>query len=932
MKRQLLNALIAVILLLMPFVNFSQTSPTPYPAATPPNLGAASSFVLFTAVGAFNNTNALSVVTGDVGTNVGAFNAFPPGTLIGQKHVADPVSVLAAADVLAAYTYLSGLAGSTVISTTLDGQVLTPGLYSTGAASSLSASNTFTLNGAGIYILQIGGALSLGASSQVVVSGGANLCDVYWQINGQVDVGASATFRGTIVANGAINLLANSILYGRGLSRAGAIGTDAITANLACGCGTINTWTNAGGGSWTNAANWSLGHIPVLTDELLINTGTTLTITDVSDNINIDKLHIMQNGTSGFGTKVTLEGSVDASVLKLHGLMPCLEIAFEVEDKCELYCNVPGKRVNIILMITANGRLDATADITENAVFEPAIYYNCDAVNTVNLDKWIDTTYGGNILNYYKTKGLLMRAGTSQHSEFIQQNINEEKVLGWVEWTLPWKSPTFAGDNVHYTSIPIYTDLADIPCCLSTGDVLHELNIVNNYGFAIKPVGYYVRKWDGILQLWSQRNEPPRFVTGWYGDLVSCDGELNILHITGGAVNNPTLGHVEPGEGLEIFPKSSWPDHPSMVWYGPLNTYPTTAPLTWNLSLPTSGEGWVLVGNPFASSIKLGEITGSTLPGPGWTWPSTFDPAIYYWDATIQNYKYWNYFTHDSLNFPSGTAARANYIARNQGFFVYSFAPFVAGTFKLDNRARQFQPKIEIVKSASADISANTMRLNVTYTDQNFMMDEMVVHFIDNATTNFIQGIDAFKMFRGSTYSDLYTVTNDNAGVAIKYYQSATGTTTVPIHFQVGPSGNYELKANDLNTFSSRTSVLLVDKKVNKTQDMKANPVYAFTSATGNDLNRFDILFTDVLNGVVNNLTNDGLKVYSSENSIFIVSDKIQDVNGTVTVYDMIGRQLVRQSLQGDLITRLNTNLEKGYYVVSVRTDKAVVNQKVYIN
>jgi hypothetical protein len=940
MKRQLLNASIAVILLFMPFVNFSQAFPTPYPPATPPYLGAASSFVLFTAVGAFNNNNTTgtTIVTGDVGTNVGAFNAFPPGTLIGQKHVADAVSAIAATDVLTAYTYLGGMTPNAVISTILDGQSLIPGVYSTGAASSLSASAPLTLNGAGVYILKIGGALSLGASAQVVLINGANLCDVYWHIDGAVDLGAGSVFRGTIVANGAINLYASTTLLGRGLSRAGEIkiwDTPGLTtATLDCGCGTINRWLNSVGGSWTNAANWSLGHVPMLTDELLINTGTTLTITDVSDNINIDKLHISKD-QDGFGTKVTLEGSVDASVLKLHGLMPCLEIAFEVEDKCELYCNVPGKRVNIILMITANGRLDATADAADNAVFEPAIYYNCDPVtngNTAYLDKWIDTTYLGNIVNYYKTKGLLMRAGTSQHSEFIQQNINEEKVLGWVEWRLPWKSPTFAYNNVHYTSIPIYTDLGAIPCCLNTGDVLHELNIVNNYGSAIKPVGYYVRKWDGMGQTWSTRNEPPEFVTGWYSNFESCDGELNILHTTGGAVNNPTLGHVEPGEGLEIFPTPSWPHHPSMAWYGPLNTYPTTAPLTWNLSLPTSGVGWVLLGNPFASSIKLGEITGNGDPGLGWNWPSTIDPIIYYWDATIQGYKIWNYVLHDSVNFPAGTNARANYIARNQGFFVHSSAPFVAGTFQLDNRARQFKPMMEIVKSASADITANTMRLNVTYTDQSFRMDEMVIHFIDNATTNYMRGIDAFKLFRGgNTYSDLYTVTNDNEEVAIKYYQSATKTTTVPIYFQVGPSGNYEFRANELNTFLSRTGIQLVDKKVNKTQDLKANPVYLFSSATGDDPYRFDILFTDVLNGT-NNLTNHGLNVYSSGSSIFIVSDKIQDVNGNITVCDMIGRQLIQESLQGDLITRLNTNLEKGYYIVSVKTDKAVVNQKVYIN
>ena len=1190
MKILIINAITAVNLLLMPIISFGQA----------PNLGIASSFVLFTSVGAFNNTEALSVVTGDVGTNVGAFNAFPPGTLIGQIHVQDGISAQVAPAVASAYSYVDALTCGLVHGVTFGGgEVLGPNIYCAGAASTLNGD--LTLDGQGdpgaIFIFQIDGAFATTTLSNVFVINGASLCNVYWQVNGQFDLGAGSVFRGTVLASGAINLLAGSTLFGRGLSQAGAINTAALVAtipsvgipvfalgatssrcqgaetitytatadnttgitysldagslaggnsivsttgavtytagwtgttiitataegcsngpttathtvtvnpdatitltsspgtnvqspciNIAitnityaiggggtgagvtglppgitgiynagvftingspsvtgtfnytvtttgtcvqitatgtitvtsnatitltsaagtnsqslcintpltnitytvgggtgagatglpagvtgvysagvftisgtptvlgvftytitttgtcaqaivtgtitvndCDCVTINRWTNTSGDfKWTTASNWSLGHAPDNLSEVVIKTGTTLTITDVPDNIHIDKLNILNNGN--LGTHVTLIGSVDASVIILDGLLSCLETAFVVGGTSELHNNVPGSRVNIILMPGANGSLEG------NGVFDQAVYYNCVSVTTGNLDQWIDTAYGGNILNYYKTKGLLLKATPTQHAEFIQEANNNEKVLAWVEWYLPSQSPTFAYNNVHYTSIPIYTDLAEIPCCLTNGDVLHELNILNNYGADIKPEGYFVRKWDGALQTWSQRNDAPFVTGGWYGTFTnSCDPELNILH-SGGKINDPYLGHVEAGEGLEIFPKPSWPDHPLMVWYGPLNNFPTSAPLTWNVSLPSSPDnfGWILAGNPFASAIKLGELAGGTSPGPGWIWPSTFEPGIYYWDASRQRYRYWNYSTHDTLGFSPDKTATANYIARSQGFFVYATAPPPGGAdlFQIDNRARQFQTQLEIAKSIFADVLTNTMHLYVTKTDENFEMDEMAVHFIDNATTDYMSGIDAYKMFRGgNTFSELYTVTDDNAAVVIKNYQSVTGTTTVPIHFQVGPSGNYDFRANDLNSFSSRTNVLLVDKKLNKTQDLKANPVYSFSSVTSDDPYRFDILFSNVLNGM-NDLSGDGLKVYSSGNSIFIICDKIQDVNGTVTVYDMIGRQLIRENLQGDLITRLNTNLENGYYVVSVKTDKANVNRKVYL-
>ena len=47
--------------------------------------------------------------------------------------------------------------------------------------------------------------------------------NVYWQINGAFSLGAGSVFYGTVIVNGAINLLEASSLTGRGLSKAGAI-------------------------------------------------------------------------------------------------------------------------------------------------------------------------------------------------------------------------------------------------------------------------------------------------------------------------------------------------------------------------------------------------------------------------------------------------------------------------------------------------------------------------------------------------------------------------------------------------------------------------------------------------------------------------------------------------------------------------------------
>ncbi|MCF8239043.1 MAG: DUF3494 domain-containing protein, partial [Saprospiraceae bacterium] len=176
-------------------------------------------------MGAFNN-DGNTVVTGDVGTNVGAFNAFPPGVVIGSIHVANPISAQAATDVDVLYSYLDGLICGMVLGVNLgNNQILTPNIYCIGAASVLNGN--LVLDGEGDpnarFIFQIDGALSTATLASVTYINSASACNVYWQINGAFDLGEGSSFVGTIVANGAITLLEASSLQGRALTRAGAV-------------------------------------------------------------------------------------------------------------------------------------------------------------------------------------------------------------------------------------------------------------------------------------------------------------------------------------------------------------------------------------------------------------------------------------------------------------------------------------------------------------------------------------------------------------------------------------------------------------------------------------------------------------------------------------------------------------------------------------
>jgi hypothetical protein len=190
-----------------------------------PNLGATSTFAIFSAAGAIDNVGA-STITGDVGTNVGAFNGFPPGTIDGNIHVADAVSAQAAIDVDLLYSYFVGLSCDSTISSTLgNNQNLVANTYCISTASSLN--DTLILDGQNNsnaqFIFKINGAFTTSVYSTIVLINQAQAKNVYWQVNGLFNLGDNSQFKGTMITDGANSLLTNSSVEGRILSRAGAI-------------------------------------------------------------------------------------------------------------------------------------------------------------------------------------------------------------------------------------------------------------------------------------------------------------------------------------------------------------------------------------------------------------------------------------------------------------------------------------------------------------------------------------------------------------------------------------------------------------------------------------------------------------------------------------------------------------------------------------
>jgi hypothetical protein len=202
-------------------------------AQVKPNLGAATNFVLFSTNGAVTHSG-ISHITGNVGTNNGSNTAF--GNVDGTMHEQDSLSAACAADLLLAYNQLDSAIPTFFPAPALgNGQQLTAGVYAITGASTLDLELILDAEGNpnALFIFQLGGTFSTSANAKVKLINGALACNVFWKIEGAVEMASATTMRGTIIANNsAIHMNAGDTLEGRAFSTTGAVSVDGVLAYI----------------------------------------------------------------------------------------------------------------------------------------------------------------------------------------------------------------------------------------------------------------------------------------------------------------------------------------------------------------------------------------------------------------------------------------------------------------------------------------------------------------------------------------------------------------------------------------------------------------------------------------------------------------------------------------------------------------------------
>jgi len=235
-------------------------------AVAAPSLGLASSFAVLGA-STVTCTN-LSTVTGDVGVSPGtAITGFNPGcTASGVLHAADVVVAQAQADATTAYGVLaSAPCDHNLTGADLGNQTLAPGVYCFDSSAGLTGQ--LTLDAAGdanaVWIFQVASTLITATDASVLLIGGAEPCNVFWQVGSSATLGTRTALQGNVLALTSVSLVSGASLSGRAIALTAAVTLDDNRVSVGgCAPALADAGSDAGAGSTPDGGLLSDAGVP----------------------------------------------------------------------------------------------------------------------------------------------------------------------------------------------------------------------------------------------------------------------------------------------------------------------------------------------------------------------------------------------------------------------------------------------------------------------------------------------------------------------------------------------------------------------------------------------------------------------------------------------------------------------------------------------
>ena len=205
-------------------------------------LGTAANYVIV-AKTAINNNNT-STVTGDLGLSPAATSYITGFSLTdatgyatsaqvtGNIYAADmaaptPINMTTTvSNMITAYNDAAGRPSPDFVELgtgNIGGRTLVPGLYKWTSNVTVPTDITIAGSANDIWIFQISGNLSMASAAKILLSGGAQAKNIFWQVAGQATLGTTSHFEGIILSKTGITFQTGASINGRALAQTAVI-------------------------------------------------------------------------------------------------------------------------------------------------------------------------------------------------------------------------------------------------------------------------------------------------------------------------------------------------------------------------------------------------------------------------------------------------------------------------------------------------------------------------------------------------------------------------------------------------------------------------------------------------------------------------------------------------------------------------------------
>ena len=268
------------------------------------------------------------------------------------------------------------------------------------------------------------------------------------------------------------------------------------------------------------------------------------------------------------------------------------------------------------------------------------------------------------------------------------------------------------------------------------------------------------------------------------------------------AVNTETL---QPGRGYTIFVRGNYLLSPVWDIRGVANQGNISLPVSFTSSGTVANDGWNLVGNPYPSVIDWNAATGWTKTNIGGT--------IYIADNGGDALLY------ASWNGTVGVNGGSRYIAMGQAFWVKA----TGASPVLSTRENIKTPG----QSTTFFRTASTENLLYIKLSDGKFEDETAIHFRNDATKQFDDFADAWKLKNGSF--NLSSLTENQERLAINSLPALLCNTRVNLDVADVKPGAYQLKFSNMSSFEGDASVILEDHYLNQNIFVSEQDTYPFT-------------------------------------------------------------------------------------------------------